>query len=356
MNPKDINDKRSIKDFKGMTFSGFKRSEAKKELLNHLYLGKIEESCYWSSEFICAGQFLDIWDTLFLFMSKFIHLGNPKLPTYMELRFNDFRNIISGGYVGNELKLRNNNKIRRLFGEVICILCLSQKKSSFDIPKIKENEYMATNISYKLKADTAFHAKSVFRKEDPNELFIAINELSWTIDIKNKSSTNAYYWIEWLLGYEKIMKQNKQSIIGASRNYPVETKYKTDIIWLIWNVIQQESLKRNKAVEKIITSLINLFCIRYQPGCKRKRKYILYFAIALLTEPYEKKIPIVINKTLVEKVVTKIDVIYKQIKKNEITPDTDYLFKGFNSGNLEKTISKLQTMESLTNMLPRNDK
>ena len=85
------------------------------------------------------------------------------------------------------------------------------------------------------------------------------------------------------------MKQNKQSIIGASRNYPVETKYKTDIIWLIWNVIQQESLKRNKAVEKIITSLINLFCIRYQLGCKRKRKYILYFAIALLTEPYEKK-------------------------------------------------------------------
>ena len=36
-----------------------------------------------------------------------------------------------------------------------------------------------------------------------------------TIDVKNKSSTNAYYWIEWLLGYEKIIR-NKQSIIGAS--------------------------------------------------------------------------------------------------------------------------------------------
>ena len=31
-----------------------------------------------------------------------------------------------------------------------------------------------------------------------------------------------------------------------------------------------------------------------------------------------KKIPIIINKALVEKVVSKIDVIYKQIKKNEV--------------------------------------
>ena len=30
MNPKDINDKRSIKDFNGMTFSGYKKSEAKR--------------------------------------------------------------------------------------------------------------------------------------------------------------------------------------------------------------------------------------------------------------------------------------------------------------------------------------
>jgi len=354
MNPNDINDKRMPKDFKGVTFSNFKKSDAKKELLNHLYLGKIEESCYWSGEFICGGHFLDIWDILFLFVSKNIHLGNPKLPTYMDLRFSDFKNIVSGGYIGNELKMRNNNKIRRLFGEVICVLCLSNKKSSFDIPKIKDEEFMATNISYKLKADNVSYAQSVFRKEDPNELFIAVNELAWNISDKSKNATDAYYWIEWILGYEKIMKQNHKNIIAGSRNYAVETKYKTDIIWLIWNIIQQESLKKSKAVEKIIDSLINLFCIKYQPGYKKRRKSIIYFAIALLTEPFEKKIPLLNNKEIVEKVTEKIDVIYKQIKKNEITPETDYLFNGYNSGNLEKTISKLEKMASLTNMLPRN--
>ena len=54
------------------------------------------------------------------------------------------------------------------------------------------------------------------------------------------------------------MNKNKK-IFAASRNYEVENKYKTDIIWLIWNVIQQESLKKNKAIKKIIESLITLF-------------------------------------------------------------------------------------------------
>ena len=354
MNPNDINDKRMQKDFKGITFSNFKKSDAKKELLNHLFLGKIEESCYWSGEFICAGHFLEIWDILFLFVSKHIHLGNPKLPTYMELRFNDFKNIVNNGYIGNELKMRNSNKIRRLFCEVICVLCLSNKKSSFDVPKIKDGEFMATNISYKLIADNVSYAQAVFRKEDPNELFIAINELAWNISTKGKNATDAYYWIEWILGYEKKMKQNGKKTISASRNYAVENKFKTDIIWLIWNIIQQESLKKSKAVEKIVDALINLFCIRYQPGYKQRRKSIIYFAVALLTEPFEKKIPLLNNKGVIEKVTTKIDVIYRQIKKNEVTPDTDYLFKGFNSGNLEKTISKLEKMSSLTNMVPRN--
>ena len=112
---------------------------------------------------------------------------------------------------------------------------------------------------------------------------------------------------------------------------------------------------QNKGLHKIIKALLNLFCLQYKPGVRRRRKYLIYFSINLLTEPLDNKIKIIPNESLINNITSKINVIYKQIKKNEIKPDTDYLFNNsITNNNLEKTISKLEKMNALTGMIPRS--
>jgi hypothetical protein len=123
-----------------------------------------------------------------------------------------------------------------------------------------------------------------------------------------------------------------------------------EIIWMIWDAIICESEKRDKNINKIIKSLLNLFCIKYSSGCKKRRKYILYFACNLLTEKVDISIPIIQEKQKIEIIVNKINIIYREIKKCEIKPDTDYLFNGLEKNNIEKTIEKIDKMNEMMNI------
>ena len=62
----NIVDKRNPKDFRGITFSGFKKSHVKTKLIECLLSCKIEDSSYWGVELICAGHYSDLWEIIIL--------------------------------------------------------------------------------------------------------------------------------------------------------------------------------------------------------------------------------------------------------------------------------------------------
>ena len=347
----EINDKRNFGEFKKITFSKFEKSKAKKELIMCLSSAKIESACYWSAEFICSGHFSDLWDIIIEFVSRYIHLGNPRLPIYIAMRFDNFKNIVCNGYLDNDLQLRNNLKIRTIFAEMVSVLCLSRKKHTFIPIKIKRKEEFDMNhLASKLKAPSLKYCTNIFKDEDSKELFIPINELSYHISGQSKNVVNACYWIEWIIEYENLCKSRKEKCICARRVFKsVNDKYQFEPIWLIWDtLLKQCNLFNNPIMKKIMDSLLTIFCIKYTPGVKRRRRFLIYFAISLLTETVDLNFEIVNNIENVTKAVKNIDIIYKEIKKNEITPQTDYLFNGITArSNLDKTIERLERMDSL---------
>ena len=350
----EISDKRIIKDFKGITFSNYKKSSAKKELLNTLLNGKIEESCYWCAEYICAGHFSDLWEIILTIASKNIHHGNPKLPIYLEMRMDGFKEIVVNGYIDNEIKMRNNSRIRKLFCEIICILCFSQKKHSYDSIKITQMEFDITEIKHRLHADTLNYISPTFMKDDPKECLIAGNELAFCLHKNGKNTNDACYWVEWISEFESVCKKKKTLIKCERRSkMPVNTKDQMDLIWMVWDIILHESTNRDKLTRKIIRSLLSLFCLKYTNNNKKKRKYIIYYAVALLTEKVDLNISLNNQNQVISKIQEKIDAIYREIKKNEVKPDTDYLFNNMGKSNLDKTIEKLEKMQNMT-FIPRS--
>ena len=106
-------------------------------------------------------------------------------------------------------------------------------------------------------------------------------------------------------------------------------------------------LVRKKTGKRIINSLLNLYCIKFSHSAKKKRKSIIYFAVSLLTDFVDFNIEIYSQSSFIENIVKKIDTIYKELKKNEKSPETDYLFTNVKKDNFDKSISKIEMMNNL---------
>ena len=173
-----ITDVRVSSDFNKVTFSNFKKTDVIKQLMKSFRDNKHEDTCYWSAELICSGFIVELWESIILYMSKYIHIGNPKLPIYVSQTIEKFKKIIDANPNMDDLKLRNNDEIRRLFAEIMIVLVESGRKHAFsDNSKITQLDFDLSNIGTKLLAPNMDYVQNTFKEGDVKEVYIAVNEL-----------------------------------------------------------------------------------------------------------------------------------------------------------------------------------
>lgn len=337
-----IYDNRPYKDFNTTTFSNYKKNEVIKAMSTALNDQDIENALFWSTELLCSTRLKDIWDIYLEIIGKNIRFGNPKLPIYIATKFNKFKDIIMNGYSDNEMEVRNSKDMRILIAEITTILCFSPKKPALQMLKIdKKTDFSFEYLSKHLKADTMEWGKINLHKEDPNEIVMAINEFAYHLTKKNL--LKCCYWVDWLIDFDMICHKQKKPIKVKKRDFvSVDEKYKGDPIWILWDILLTQSKKKNQT-QQIIQSLIALFSIKYNHQQKKKRRYLLYFAIELYTDDVNINVPILYHVDKIKTILPQIGKFYQAIKKFECSPT----IISDKQHNLQKSIGKMNILYNL---------
>ena len=329
-NGTNIVDNRATNVMKLTSFSGYRISEVKKCMYNDILQQKLESACNWGSELICSGQIDEVWNIFVLFVSKHVLLANPKLPIYIEERYNTYKNLVntememSTTEEWGKLEIRNNFKVRELIAEVCAIILFSARKPGIEFIKINtEDEFNVFNITKKCFAPNTSFAKPIMRNEDSKELWIAINEFSYQINNMDNHVPDimkSIYWIEWVIGFNIICKKNKTKCVCEPRiKYKVDSRYQVDIVWLLWDALLYYSEKRGGIYFKIIQGLSSMYCIEYSDTVAKKRKTILYHAVMILTEPFNMGVKIIDSNNLMycDVAIQNIHEVYREKRVNE---------------------------------------
>lgn len=297
--------------FRTHTFSNFKKTKVLKELENCIYYQKKEEAFYWTGELICSGHLLELWNLFLVVLCKYIHMNNPRLPLYIDKKFAVFKELANQS---NDLELRNNAEVRTLLFSIVLLLCESKRDMILQDLRF---EFKFENIFTNLKAPNVEYIKPYFREGDPKEIYIPLNECAYHL-IETKNRMDIFYWIDWMIQYDELCLKKKKPLTCVSREFV--TVKSTNMIWILFELLL--SFQEPEILYKIIQSLIRLFSIKYTPATNKKRKHILNLCVLLIIhDSVDFTTKIIENTSVFIPIEENINLIFEQIKKNEIHID-----------------------------------
>jgi len=318
-----INDSRMLKDFKDQVFGGYKLSAASTALDKALLEDKVEPALHWGLQLLLSGTIQPLWNKLITFASKVINIYNPTLPEFIYNKTQAWLKITENPRYSkdNILTLRNHPTVRLLLAEIITIIALSRKRKLNTLPRIKKEEFIIDNFKSKLEAKDNLLADGIFQDEDPAEIRIAANEMAYQLYHGNLVKT--FYWLNWILEWEKINTKKYGKYECASRITPdVDSKFYKDIVWLVWAVINRmRGLKlaiTGGFLNSQIEYLWKMYCFRFTASARARKLPLIIWSILYMIENVDMNIPLVDKPSILFQSLLGMDKIIATLKSQEV--------------------------------------
>lgn len=290
-----IEDSRDQSSFKTITFSGYKKNQVFTALFKSIKSKNVETSCNWLIELIISGYIKELWEKLCLYYSKHVHINNCKLIDYTYKQNKIIKRLL-GDNINQQIYLRNNQNLINILISYTIILIESKIDITYTNIKITKTDFILTNVQNKLNSQMNILPEGIVNINEPPEIKLIINEIYYHLNFKNYDKI--IYWITWIIEWEKLNLKNKISWNIVARDIRVKDKYKNDVIWIIWKLIDFTKKKYDIKIINYIDKLFELFIENYDKSKRNKRMTYLFNSISLLVEP--------IKET---KLIEKIDIL-----------------------------------------------
>lgn len=306
-----IHDMRQAKDFNKLTISGYKKQDVVIAFQNSMINNKIEDSIRWLVELHSSGMESNIWPSLYLLVTKYVHINNPKLYIYFNKRFAEYEAILNK-YPPKlqHIYSRNNQEIRNMLAELTSICCLTKKNNIFlsnSMPKLGKNFLEKENLSKRMLSKDLYDIIDYCYDTTTNEMKLALNEILTNIRSNKGTFENCLYWYLWLEKNELIRKKD----IGKSAESEDINELWTIIIWKIINDHKHQLDDSNKI---FIKKLHDDYMDNFKISSINKKKYLIFIVFYTFKKKINWGISLYQQEYILLQVLGNINRMYEKIK------------------------------------------
>ena len=203
--------------------------------------------------------------------------------------------------------------VRSIIAEVVSVLASGDGRYKATRHSVADEMFNLTHLKPHLKATSRDPGRPYVKEDDPAEAAICANELAYALATKNL--TQAHFWTEWLLAWQRRCVKHKLSSQCASRKLEGgPTKQTTTPPLLLWTVLAGEAAKHTRQLVTLVACWQRLFMVRFTTKVNPCRSLLLHAAVFAVCnrDGLVQTKPLSIT-TLIPKVMEGLPLIYERI-------------------------------------------